>query len=175
MGDARRISAVLVAIAAVSCGGTEPDFYVHSAGVVVESPVPFASQPDFPWRIETTIGAALEYWGGDWSVLDGRTITLSGAASIPCGDSTGALGCYDGDVRITTSDAGTGPVDCIEQTVLVHEIGHAVLGDPRHTDPRWMQFEPVRAALSGRVGYTADGEVDCTIHVCVWQHPLGVP
>ncbi len=165
---------MLWALAVVSCGGRPADFYVRDTGVRIESSVPFATQRDLPSRIETTVGAALAYWGGDWRTLAGRTITLSGEQYVSCGGSTQALGCYDGDFRITTSDPGTGPFECVEQTVLVHEIGHAVIGDPEHEDPRWMDFGSVLDTLSGRVGYSADGEVDCTIYPSVWRHVTGV-
>ncbi len=174
MGETRNISVLFVALA-VSCAGRDADFYVHETGVRIETAVPFAERPDLSWRVETTVGSALAYWGGDWSALAGRSITLSGAPYVSCGGNDHALGCYDGDIRFTTNDPGIGTFDCVEQTVLVHEIGHAVIGDPLHEDPRWMQLEPVQAALSGRVGYTAQGEADCPIFVNVWRHPLGTP
>lgn len=173
-GDARRAIA-LVALLAASCGGTEADFYVRSLGVIVETDAPFTREPEFPSRVESTVDAALAYWGGDWTDMHGRTLTLSGAASVPCRGTDRALGCYDGDFRISTSDPGIGTLRCIEQTVLVHEIGHAVLGDRNHEDPRWMQLEPVRDALAGRAGYGADGGGECEIYVSVWRHPLGAP
>ncbi len=170
-----RASSALVALVAAGCGGQAPDFYVRETGVVVESPAPFASRPDFPARIESTLSAALAYWGGDWRDLIGRTITLSGSPYVECGGSARALGCFDGNVRITTSDPALGTLRCVEQTVLVHEIGHAVIGDPQHRDPRWMQFDAVQQELAGRVGYTAAGEADCTIYVSMWRHLLGTP
>ncbi len=171
MGVARNVSVVLAALAA-SCGGREADFYVHDTAVVVDTSAPFASRPEFPARIESTIAAALAYWGGDWKDLRQSKVMLSGEPYVSCGGSASALGCYDGDIRVTTSDPGIGTLRCVEETVLVHEIGHAVIGDPLHDDPRWMQFEAVEAALSGRVGYTASDEVDCTIYLSVWRHPL---
>jgi hypothetical protein len=172
-----RASLALVALVAAACGEQPPDFYVHDTAVVVHTSAAFASQPEFPSRIESTISAALAYWGGDWSALRGRTVALSGDAYVSCGANKSALGCYDesGNIQFTTSDPGLGTFHCVEQTVLVHEIGHAVIGDPLHEDPRWMQLEPVQAALSGRVGYTAQGEADCTIFVNVWRHLLGTP
>jgi hypothetical protein len=174
-GSSRRRHAPLLAaaLAAVSCGGRAPDFYVQDTGVFVESAAPFARRPELAARVESTVGAALAYWGGDWSALAGRTITLSSDPYVTCNGSASALGCYDGDLRITTSDPGIGTFRCVEQTVLVHEIGHAVLGDALHADPRWMQLDPVAAALAGRVGWTAEGETDCPISVSVWRHPLG--
>ncbi len=168
-------SLALLALVAAGCGGQPADFYVHDTGVVVHTSAPFASRPEFPSRIESTIAAALAYWGGDWSAMRGRTVTLSDEPYVSCGGKQSAIGCYDGDIRFTTADPLIGTFHCVEQTVLVHEIGHAVIGDPMHEDPRWMELEPVQAALSGRVGYTSNGEADCTIYVSVWRHLLGTP
>jgi hypothetical protein len=166
---ARRLSGLLaLALACVRA----PDFYVRDTGVYVETRAPFAGDPGFPARLESTVDAALAYWGGDWDALAGRTITLTGDRSVTCRGAP-ALGCYDGDVRITTSDPAIGTFACVEETVLVHEIGHAVIGDSLHEDPRWMDLMPVSAALSGRTGFSADGEVECTIFVSVWRHPPG--
>jgi hypothetical protein len=166
-------SLALGALLSSACGEQPADFYVHDTAVVVQTSAPFASRPEFPSRIESTISAALAYWGGDWRALRGRTVALSGDANVSCGANSSTLGCFDGNIRFTTSDPGLGTFHCVEQTVLVHEIGHAVIGDPLHEDPRWMQLEPVEAALAGRVGYTADGETDCTIYVSVWRHLRG--
>jgi hypothetical protein len=55
----------------------------------------------------------------------------------------------------------------------VHEVGHAVLGDALHDDPRWMELEPVAERLAGRRGYARHGERECVIWVSVWRHPHG--
>jgi hypothetical protein len=174
-GSAARLGALALLLGAASCGGASADFYVHDTGVLVETDAPFAHQPEFAARLESTLAVALSYWGGDWRNLAGSTITFSGEAHVACSGSDRSLGCYDGDIRVSTTDPGVGTVRCVEQTVLVHEVGHAVLGDRMHQDPRWMQLEPVRDALAGRIGYTADGEVECSIAVSVWRHPLGRP
>jgi len=151
-----------------------PDFEVQGLGVVVATDAPFAQRPDLPARVETTIQAALDYWGGSWEQLQGATLTLSGAPAVACGAGSG-LGCWDGDIRITTRDPGAGNFACVEATVLVHEVAHAVVGDREHNDPRWMQMEALSAALSGRVGYGAAGEEPCLVVPGVWRHPLGAP
>lgn len=170
---AARAAGPLLALAVTACGGKQPDFYIHGAGVVVATDAPFAHQAGFPGRLEDVAAVALQYWGGDWSALEGRTITFSSGSTVPCDGMANAGGCFDGDVRVADVDPGVGEVSCVEQTVLVHEIGHAVLGDPLHEDPRWMELQPVADALAGRVGYVRDGEVPCVISVSVWQHPLG--
>jgi hypothetical protein len=174
-GRRPRLATLLIAFVATACSGDAPDFYLHDTAVRVDTDAPFAHAPEFPSRLESTIDAALAYWGGDWAILRGREITLSGASYVSCRGTDRALGCYDGDIRVSTSDPGIGAFQCVEQTVLVHEVGHAVIGDRLHEDPRWMELEPVQDALRGRVGYSADGEVECAIYVSVWRHPLGVP
>lgn len=159
-------------LAAAACG-PRPDFFVRGVAVVVESDASFARSEDLPSRVETTIDAALRYWGGDWGDLAGSTVSLSGSQHVSCGGLESAIGCYeDGEIRVSTRDPGIGAFHCVEQTVLVHEIGHAVIGDRMHADPRWMQLDPVADALGGRTGYTETGEIDCVIWLSVWRHPL---
>jgi hypothetical protein len=155
-----------------ACGQPEaaPDFTVRGVGVVVRSDAPFAHRADFPGRVESTIEAALAYWGGDWRRLEGATVYLEGAPKVRCPGAAAAVGCYDGDVRVTTLEGGLA-LSCVEQTALAHEVGHAVVGDALHADPRWLGFEAVALALGGRVGYGAAGEVDCTVFPGIWQHP----
>jgi hypothetical protein len=154
------------------CGGPSPDFFIHGTGVVVRSDVPFARSEDFPTRLESTVSAALRYWGGTWTDLAGSTIALEGVPHVQCGGLDGSIGCFDGDIRVSTQDAGA-HFQCVEQTVLVHEVGHAVIGDPGHRDPRWMDFSTVELELEGRPGYEADRQVPCQLAVGVWRHPPG--
>jgi len=170
------LPALLAAAALAGCArpAPAPDFEVRGLGVVVATDAPFAQRPDLAARVETTIQAALAYWGGSWDQLQGATLTLWGGASVPCGTGS-ALGCWDGDIRITTRDPGAGTFSCVESTVLVHEVAHAVVGDRGHTDPRWMQMEELSAALSGRVGYGAAGEEPCLVVPGVWRHPPDGP
>jgi len=170
-------SLLLAATALAACGGEErqqPDFVIRGLEVVFETDAPFAHRPDFPARVESTIATALAYWGGSWSVLEGSTLTLVGAASVSCGSEV-ALGCYDGDLRVTTRDPGIGTFSCVEETVLVHEVGHAAIGDLNHEDPRWMGMEEVAAALGNRIGYADGKEAACPIYPSVWRHQLGTP
>jgi hypothetical protein len=153
----------------VSCG-RPPDFTVHDAGVVVRSSAAFTRQPSLPSRIESTLAAALSYWGGTWNHLAGATITLEGSRYVNCHGVPNAVGCYDGDIHVSTLDSGT-TLSCVEETTLVHEVGHAVIGDPGHTDPRWLDFAALARDLDGRPGYLDGGEVPCAIFVSVWRHP----
>lgn len=170
-GSGLRLAVLLAALAACRAE-REPDFFVRGTGVIVESDAPFVARADLPGRIEQTVGAALAYWGGSWDHLEGVTISLLDSQYVPCG-TPGAIGCFDGDVRVSTRDPSLGTWHCVEQTVLVHEIGHAVIGDPDHLDPRWMDFESVAEQLGGRTGYAAQGEVDCSLYPSVWRHLHG--
>jgi hypothetical protein len=138
--------------------------------VRLQTDAAFTRSVDFPARIESTLGAALVYWSGSWSDLAGATIVFDGRANVDCGNLGPSTGCFDGDIRISTLDAGE-TISCVEATVLVHEVGHAVIGDPGHADPRWMDFTPLVAALEGRAGYAATGPASCEPVANVWRHP----
>lgn len=165
-----RVAAVTLGVAACSRGGP-PEFTVRDVAVVVNSDAAFTRAGDFPARLQTTIDAALTYWGGNWDQLAGKVVDLEGASALRCGTVEHAVGCSDdAGIRISTKDAGAA-VRCVEETVLVHEIGHAVIGDPDHRDPRWMDFADVARQLDGRLGYTETGVSDCPVYVNVWRHP----
>lgn len=171
----------VIATAVLSCAGgsgspeqASPSVSIQGVDVFLDTTAAFAKAPDFPSRIESTIDASLRYWGGSWSSLDGVTVTLVDDSSVSC-HGLDALGCFDGNIRLTTRDPGIGTFACVEETVLVHEVGHAVIGDPDHTDPRWMEMDSVAAELAGRQGYTSTGDAPCTTYVSVWRHPLGSP
>jgi hypothetical protein len=164
----------LLGLFLASCGSAAAssgaDFAVRDVAIVVRSDAPFTQAADFPGRVESTVQAALDYWGGGWDDLSGRSITFESEQTVTCGSHHGAFGCFDGDIRLTTRDPAF-TFSCVEQTVLVHEIGHAVIGDAAHTDPRWMDFHALTTRLDGRRGYTAQGEDACQIFPSVWQHP----
>ena len=168
------IAVPLLALAA--CGGLQPeptatpDFVIRDAAVVIQSDAAFTRSADFPARVESTLQAALGYWGGNWSNLAGTTIVFEGTSNVACAGNVGSTGCYDGDIRLSTLDAGR-TVSCVEATVLVHEVGHAVIGDASHTDPRWMDFTALAQDLVGRPGYDSSGPTSCDPVANVWRHP----
>ena len=168
-----RTSAALLALVLGACGGgaaggSDAAFSVRGTDVVVNSSAAFTRSSDFPARVESTLDAALRYWGGTWSHLEGRTVTFEGERNVRCAGHDGAVGCFDGNIRVTTRDAGFS-YSCVEETALVHEVGHAVLGDPDHTDPRWMDFSAVQEDLRGRPGYADGGATACNIYLTVWR------
>jgi hypothetical protein len=164
---------ILVAAALVSSAcdpSSSPD--VQVASLQSQTGAPFAQQPDFQERVDSTVQAALDYWGGRWDDFRDTKIVFTDSPTVLC-HGRQALGCYDGEIRLTTQDPSLGTFSCVEQTVLVHEIGHAVIGDPNHDDPRWMEMDTLAEELSGRLGYSPDGEVPCPIYLSVWRHPIG--
>ena len=167
---ARTLVSSLAFFALVSCGQATPDFDVRGTGVVVRSDAPFTRHADFAARVESTVDAALKYWGGNWSDLAGKNLVFEGGQHVECNGADNAIGCYDGEIRVSTQDAGV-TLPCVEETVLVHEVGHAIIGDPNHEDPRWMDFSPVTQDLQGRQGYDVNGESACPIFVNMWRHP----
>lgn len=158
------------ALSLLACGSTAPDFTVHRTGVIAHSSAEFTRQPTFPARLEETVAAALDYWGGTWDKLAGVTITFEDSRYVECGGSQNAVGCYDGNIHVSTKDSGF-TYYCVEETTLVHEVGHAIIGDPRHTDPRWLDFRVLERSLDGKPGYDAGDKVPCEIFVSVWRHP----
>jgi hypothetical protein len=167
-----RVFLVVAALVGSACDPSAPTQQVSSSAT--ETRAPFAQQSDFQERVHSTIQAALDYWGGSWDDLRDTKIVFTDSPAVLC-EGREALGCYDGEIRLTTQDPSLGTFSCVEQTVLVHEIGHAVIGDPNHDDPRWMQMDALAEQLGGRAGYSQDGEVPCTIYVSVWRHPIGTP
>ncbi len=160
-----------------ACGGAQSgsDFQVRGTNIVVNSTAPFTERADFQDRVESTIDAALRYWGGSWSDLQGKTVAFDGEQHVNCEGHASAIGCYSGsEIRVSTADESF-TFYCVEETVLVHEVGHAIIGDADHTDPRWMDFGSVAQDLAGRGGYDASGDVPCNIFVNVWRHPPPSP
>jgi hypothetical protein len=165
-------AAALALVLLASCDAGRPrEFQVRGTGIIVNSEAAFTKRADFPARLETTLDAALEYWGGTWSDLAGQTIVFDGHDHVECEGTSRAVGCYQGgEVRVSTRDNGV-TSHCVEETVLVHEIGHAVIGDPNHLDPRWMDFTSVMRQLEGRPGFDGAGDAPCRISLGVWRHP----
>lgn len=147
------IRPALLAAFALACGGP-PEKHIASfaldqgATVRVESTAPWAGSPSLRGDIATIVAASLRYWRG--MNLDGWTIEITdGPVDCPFAHEGQANGCSIGaERRILVStmayvDTGSGePIQakCPEQTVLIHEIGHAIISDIRHTDPRWTDW-----------------------------------
>jgi hypothetical protein len=89
-------------------------------------------------RTTAAADAAARVWGGSPGDLDGWTIrwtahVLSRGEWVSTSGLTEPAALGGGTI---TAWVMTGPW-CLETSVLAHEIGHVIIGDPGHTDPRW--------------------------------------
>lgn len=109
------------------------EFQVERAGLVEEAGRTIA------------LGAAL--WGAaPATALDGWVIVFSGGW-FPCRTAQGATwtwGCTYPAEAVIYAAPDDGPTRC-RTSVLVHELGHVVLGDGDHADPRWALVPAVAA------------------------------
>ena len=153
-----------------SCVGGTSELVVHNTALVVRSDAAFTHSADLPQRFESTVQAALTYWGGTWNDLSGTTVTLEGNQHVECNGASGAISAAMPAARFASPRAirASAPGTASRRPSSFTSIGHAVIDDPEHEDPRWMDFEAVAQALSGRPGH--DG--DCKLYPSVWRHVL---
>jgi hypothetical protein len=125
----------------------------------------FARAPTFPARLERMMRLGARYWSGSDDLAPWRAWEVRfEATTFNCGSLRGgAVGCTDHAQRVvsvSTKDPASYhykfQVECVEMTELIHEMGHAYLGDGDHRDPRWRRFE----ALYREVLFPDDGSVD---------------
>jgi len=97
------------------------------------------------------IQASLTYWGGTRAALDGYRIIFrqDAANNFACNtaQTKGCMGLTDENTRTITIELFSDITSCPEFAMLPHEIGHVVLYDINHTDPRWDTFQTITAAL----------------------------
>ena len=132
---------VVLVIFSAACGGG--DRSTTPLAVTLDGPVaPYApdylSAPDLAERVSAVVADAARVWGASAAALDGYRIALE-QRPFDCGrDGVTAdhiIGCTWLDRRLIQVLAlGSG---CPEATVIAHEVGHAVIGDSGHSDPRW--------------------------------------
>lgn len=144
------LTVVIAAAALTGCGRFDPcegaTYCMDDVGVYVESAQPWMHAADTEQRIRRALDISASYWGSP-SLAGVRVHFMDGNA---CGGAGG--GCttyYDPEGWTLSSDhyitkrvefdvtQGVGLGHCVESTPLAHEVGHAVLGDPTHEDPRW--------------------------------------
>jgi hypothetical protein len=126
----------LVAFIASCCPYTPPACIarIQNACVVLDLADPATVTTDDLARLD----AALIEGGHFWSVEPARilrdwTIVLHGSRQSMC--RPGASGCCTPECHLIDLAADDEPT-CIEWAAA-HELGHAVIYDPGHTDPRW--------------------------------------
>ncbi len=146
-GCGRAVGAAMVCAVAACSGPVQssvaPDFVVDGLGVKLDTQaIAWTRDADFPARLERTVGAAARYFGGGFADLRGWTVVFTDSMNdCPTGDAACAYS--DMHAMYVTdhhSSADGPPALCVEASQVVHEVGHAILGDPCHTDPRWQDF-----------------------------------
>ena len=127
----RTMLATIALVVLASCGWpVEPDFTLENglAVSVAGTSAEWAHAESYPAELEDVTSRALAFWGA--SRLDGWELVLTDARSV-CDD---AAGCTHPEARyIEVSVVGGYDV----RNVIAHEIGHAIIGDADHEDPRW--------------------------------------
>jgi hypothetical protein len=98
----------------------------------------YLAAPDLEQHVEAVAAAAAQVWGASPQVLDGYRLVLE-QRPFDCGragdDADAVVGCTWRDSRVIQVLA-LGAA-CPEATAIAHEVGHVVLGDDDHRDPRW--------------------------------------
>ena len=98
----------------------------------------YLSAPDLEERVSAAAGGAAEVWGASARALDGYQLVLE-QRPFDCGrtgvEADRIVGCTWRAGRVIQVLAlGSA---CPEATAIAHEVGHALLGDDDHRDPRW--------------------------------------
>jgi hypothetical protein len=137
-------------LGAAGCGRFDPcegaTFCVDEVGIYVESGETWMHAADTEQRIRRALAISMAYWGA--ASLPGVRIHFMDASA--CGGAGGGCTAYydpDGwvpsgsdytyrEIEMNVAD-GVGAGHCVESTPLAHEVGHAAIWDPGHTDPRW--------------------------------------
>lgn len=154
---------MLVALAMVGCGGFQTDTcqertdricVFHSEGLTTAGALD-------PARVDRVVDAAARYWGAeDGRVLDGWVLDLWDHSI-----DTFSVGRTHLDAHYIEVDATVAP--CLEATALVHEVGHAIIGDPNHADPRW-SHDRMRPLADELEAWIPRGEPSCPCDMAYW-------
>ena len=132
----RSVFMALALLALTSCGGTPLRVEVATSPAPLEELPAYLSAPGLEAHVREVAAAMAEGWGGDSSALDGYLIRFE-QHLITCGASDLADGCTRGSESVI--DLLAWGSACVEATVLAHEVGHVVIGDSDHRDPRWRE------------------------------------
>jgi hypothetical protein len=124
-----------VALTLVACGEQRP-LDVTCDGCV-NAPA-WVHSDSMKSRTVAIAGAAAGAWGGSLDDLEWWTVRYTTEIITYCNPITGIFwGCTGaGDIGVFLQNA-----PCPEMTSLAHEIGHVIIGDHDHADPRWKDRE----------------------------------
>lgn len=121
---------ILAVVLLVACGGREP----LAVKVTMAKGPEWTRSPELTEQVTTYADAITRAWDGDPSVLDGGAIYFDAQVVDPDSGLLQLGHCYPGS-EIHLEVLRESP--CPLASALAHEVGHAVIGDPGHEDPRW--------------------------------------
>jgi hypothetical protein len=141
-----------LACAAAALAGCHGPLAVASALRSRESAPAWVSDPRLAERTKAAAGTMATVWGGSPSDLEGWTIRYSDrfieshGRSRVVGKATRTPLLGGGTIEIWSGTSNA----CLEASDLAHEVGHVVIRDHDHRDPRWLDrsfWERMVAAL----------------------------
>jgi hypothetical protein len=135
-------SALLLSTACGGGAGSSTPVAVTVDGRVAPYAPVYLSSPDLASRARTVLSGAAAVWNAPATALDGYLLVFE-QTPFDCGktgpEADEITGCTWEDKRVIQVLA-LGAA-CPEATVIAHEVGHALLGDNDHSDPRWRDPE----------------------------------
>lgn len=85
--------------------------------------------------------------------MDGVLLVVNDEWPVSCPGATSRgtlVGCYHMGERVITVTAGwledkfvSSDQPCVENLAVPHEVLHAYIGDPQHSDPRWAKLTDI--------------------------------
>ena len=113
-------------------------------GICVEAPstveFPIVDTAPLARQTERALSLAARVWGLEPGALTGWTVRYQ-RGWLACG-TTWTYGCAFPAARLIV--AAPGPSGCAAG-VLIHEVGHALIGDMAHADPRWTEADALES------------------------------
>ncbi len=134
----RAVVIAVFAVAAACCPPIPQDCigFVEGACVVLDSKDPATITSADLARIDAALVEGGRFWDVNPArVLSGYTIVLHGSTRAVC-DGNDTKGCCHWECHRIDLGTPDGSEACIEWSAI-HELGHAVIRDPDHSDPRW--------------------------------------
>ena len=126
------------ALLSAACGGPSGPLTVEVAGEHLERLPAYLRAPGLEEHVREAAANMAAGWGGDPAALDGYVLTFE-QLPFECGRAGAAAeriaGCTWESAKVIQLLAWGSA--CVEASLLAHEVGHVVIGDNGHADPRW--------------------------------------
>lgn len=139
MRTVTRVLVALVLVAAAGCGGDPGAFPLVFD---LRSQTAWVQRADAQQRLFATADRAARFWGATGNQDMAGWLVIVQDGTIECGGGVD-LGCTYfsswpwGRIVLSAAAGEAWLTRCAEQTLLAHEVGHAILDTPSHEDPRW--------------------------------------